>query len=102
MAQNFPDTGLYLRPGFIYGTRQVNKVPVPLGTIGGPLEQLLRTSSVRDLCKTYKGLEPLLTPPVPVEDVALCAARAALGIGVPKGAVESMDIRALAQQIRNT
>lgn len=33
-----PDGGVALRPGFIYGTRRVSGMPLPLGIVGAPLE----------------------------------------------------------------
>ena len=34
LASTFPGAGVALRPGFIYGTRQVGGVGIPLGAIG--------------------------------------------------------------------
>ena len=36
----FPCLGVILRPGFIYGTRNVGSVKLPLGVIGSPLEMV--------------------------------------------------------------
>ena len=33
--------GVILRPGFIYGTRRVGSMKLPLGVIGSPLEMVL-------------------------------------------------------------
>lgn len=35
-----PSSGVILRPGFIYGTRSVGSVKLPLGVIGYPLEMV--------------------------------------------------------------
>ncbi len=35
LAQTFPTGGVALRPGFIYGTRQVGSVGIPLQAVGG-------------------------------------------------------------------
>jgi uncharacterized protein YbjT (DUF2867 family) len=37
LARTFPDSGVALRPGFIYGTRRAGSVNIPLGLIGAPL-----------------------------------------------------------------
>ena len=39
--QSFPPfLGVILRPGFIYGTRRVGSMKLPLGVIGSPLEMV--------------------------------------------------------------
>lgn len=40
ILQNLFHTGVILRPGFIYGTRQVGSMKIPLGLIGSPLEMV--------------------------------------------------------------
>lgn len=35
-------SGVILRPGFIYGDRQVGSIKVPLGVLGGPLEMVMK------------------------------------------------------------
>lgn len=45
LASNFPTAGVALRPGFIYGTRQVGGVGIPLGAIGGLLGSLMLAKS---------------------------------------------------------
>lgn len=40
-------SGVILRPGFIYGTRSVGSMKIPLGVIGSPLEM------VNSLCIIY-------------------------------------------------
>jgi hypothetical protein len=34
LAMRFPEGGVYLRPGFIYGTRYVGSVGIPLQAVG--------------------------------------------------------------------
>jgi hypothetical protein len=41
----FPCLGVILRPGFIYGTRNVGSVKLPLGVIGSPLEMVSSRAS---------------------------------------------------------
>lgn len=100
---NFPNTGVFLRPAFVHGTRQFNKVPLHLSMIGEPLESVLRSDKVREIAVQYKdsAFAPLLAPPVSVEDVATVAAYAAIG-AAPKGAVDALDIRPLAAKLRST
>jgi hypothetical protein len=38
--------GVVLRPGFIYGTRNVGSVKLPLGVIGSPLEMVSSCASL--------------------------------------------------------
>ncbi|KAL6556553.1 hypothetical protein OROGR_005841 [Orobanche gracilis] len=38
----YPYGGVILRPGFIYGTRSVGSMKLPLGVIGSPLEMVLQ------------------------------------------------------------
>ncbi|GJP46669.1 hypothetical protein CLOM_g5931 [Closterium sp. NIES-68] len=74
----FPNTGVVLRPGFIYGKRRVTGgVEVPLDLIGQPLEKLL--SATKDITKLFSPLpasDLLLAPPVDVADLAAVAVRA--------------------------
>ncbi|KAK3177680.1 hypothetical protein Dsin_032851 [Dipteronia sinensis] len=66
--------GVILRPGFIYGTRTVGSMKVPLGIVGSPLEMVLQhAKSLNQL--PFVG--PLFTPPVNVTAVAKVAVRAA-------------------------
>lgn len=99
---HFPQTGTCLRPAFIYGTRQVNKVPVDLRAVGEPLEAILRSRQVADLGKQLPMLAPLLAPPVNVKDVAAAAAYAAVapGVNVPVGMIEDADISRIAEKLR--
>ena len=40
-----PLPGVILRPGFIYGTRGVGRMKIPLGVIGSPLEMVISCAS---------------------------------------------------------
>jgi len=43
-------SGVILRPGFIYGTRSVGSMKLPLGVIGSPLETVsARASLIRQI-----------------------------------------------------
>ena len=37
LALKYPQGGISLRPGFIYGTRNVGGIGIPLGAVGAPL-----------------------------------------------------------------
>ena len=50
LALKFPGSGVALRPGFIYGTRQVGGVGIPLGAIGAP-ERLLSFTLNHACCR---------------------------------------------------
>lgn len=80
-----------LRPGFIYGTRLVNGVPVPLGLIGKPMSFFLSLPVINQLQK-LPVLGNLFLPPVDVEDVALTAVLAAEGKPGTDGILYTEDI----------
>jgi len=42
----FPCLGVVLRPGFIYGTRNVGSVKLPLGVMSSPLEMVSSCASL--------------------------------------------------------
>lgn len=103
VAAHFPNTGVSVRPAFVHGTRQFNKVPLHLGLIGEPLETVLRSEKVRKIATEYAHMSftKLLAPPVSVKDVATVMAYAAVG-AAPKGTVDALDIRPLAEKLRAT
>jgi len=41
-----PFSGIILRPGFIYGTRSVGSMKIPLGIVGSPLEMVISSASL--------------------------------------------------------
>ncbi|KAL9252599.1 hypothetical protein AKJ16_DCAP06402 [Drosera capensis] len=85
LLTKFPYGGVILRPGFIYGTRQVGSMKLPLGVIGSPLEkvfQLIKPATQIPL------IGPLFTPPVNVTAVATVAVRAATDPVFPPGIVD--------------
>ncbi|RWW15495.1 hypothetical protein BHE74_00013436 [Ensete ventricosum] len=93
ILQNLFCTGVILRPGFIYGTRQVGSMKIPLGLIGSPLEMVhpIIFSFILQHTKPLGRLPlvgPLLTPPVNVTAVAKVAVRAAIDPVFPPGIVD--------------
>ncbi|XP_010692986.2 uncharacterized protein At1g32220, chloroplastic [Beta vulgaris subsp. vulgaris] len=85
LLTNFPYGGIILRPGFIYGTRQVGSMKLPLGVIGSPLEMVLQHAKP---LTQVPLVGPLLTPPVNVTAVAKVAIRAATDPVFPPGIVD--------------
>lgn len=89
-----PGEGTVLRPGFIYGTRQLSKaVCLPLGIVGKPLAALLSLPGF-DRLQDLPGMRAVLCPPVSVAHVAAVAAAAAMG-QLPEGSHAVMDGRAI-------
>lgn len=77
VLSKYPETGTILRPGFIYGSRRVNGIDIPLNFIGVPLERLLAQTKV--YTRPFANLpasDLLLAPPVSVNDVAITALQA--------------------------
>lgn len=85
LLTRFPYGGVILRPGFIYGTRRVGSMKLPLGVIGSPLEMILQHA--RPLTQVPL-VGPLFTPPVSVQAVAKVAVRAATDPVFPPGIVD--------------
>jgi uncharacterized protein YbjT (DUF2867 family) len=91
----YPYGGVVLRPGFIYGTRQVGSMKLPLGVIGSPLEMVFqRTRPLTQL----PLVGPLFTPPVNVTSVAKVAVRAATDTVFPPGIVDVNGIQRYSQK----
>nr|GLL48698.1 uncharacterized protein At1g32220, chloroplastic [Ipomoea trifida] len=71
VLSKYPNSGVVLRPGFIYGKRKVDGFEIPLDLIGQPIERIL--SAVENFTKPLSSLpasDLLLAPPVSVDDVA--------------------------------
>ncbi|KOM45513.1 hypothetical protein LR48_Vigan06g081900 [Vigna angularis] len=72
VLSKYPNSGIVLRPGFIYGKRRVDGFELPLDLVGEPAEKILR--AVENFTKPLSSLpasDLLLAPPVSVDDVAL-------------------------------
>lgn len=87
--------GVILRPGFIYGTRRVGSVKVPLGVIGSPLEMIFQRAKP---LSQIPLVGPLFTPPVNVTAVAKVAIRAATDPVFPPGIIDVYGILRYSQQ----
>ncbi|GMI95594.1 hypothetical protein like AT1G32220 [Hibiscus trionum] len=71
VLSKYPNSGVVLRPGFIYGKRRVDGFELPLDLVGEPLEKIL--SAVENFTKPLSSLpasDVILAPPVSVDDVA--------------------------------
>ncbi|XP_059444838.1 uncharacterized protein At1g32220, chloroplastic [Corylus avellana] len=77
VLSKYPNSGVVLRPGFIYGKRRVDGYEIPLDLIGEPLERILRAAeSFTKPLSSLPASDLLLAPPVSVDDVALAVINA--------------------------
>ncbi|XP_050215423.1 uncharacterized protein At1g32220, chloroplastic [Mercurialis annua] len=95
LLTKFPYGGIILRPGFIYGTRNVGSMKLPLGVIGSPLEMVLQHAKPLNQLPL---IGPLFTPPVNVTAVAKVAVRAATDPVFPPGIIDVHGILRYTQQ----
>lgn len=93
LSRVFPDTGVALRPGFIYGSRHAGNVTLPLGVVGAPLAAALKLVPTRSLAGV-PIVGAAFVPPVPVDAVGRAAASAVLDPDVPPGV---MDVWAISK-----
>ncbi|KAF2313055.1 hypothetical protein GH714_008932 [Hevea brasiliensis] len=95
LLTKFPYGGVILRPGFIYGTRSLGSIKLPLGMIGSPMEMVLQHAKP---LKQLPLVGPLFTPPVNVSAVAKVAVRAASDPVFPPGIIDVYGILRYTQQ----
>lgn len=95
LLAKFPYGGVILRPGFIYGTRSVGSMKIPLGVVGSPLEMVLQQAKPLNQLPV---VGPLFTPPVNVTAVAKVAVRAATDPVFPPGIIDVQGIQRYSQQ----
>lgn len=79
VLSRYPNSGVVLRPGFIYGKRRVDgfEFEIPLDLIGEPLEKILSaTESFTKPLNSLPASDLLLAPPISVDDVALAVINA--------------------------
>ncbi len=96
LSKVFPETGVALRPGFIYGNRHAGsggKTTVPLGLLGAPLAAALKLVPTRSLAG-IPIIGAAFVPPTSVDTVGKAAASAVLDDEVSPGA---MDVWAMAK-----
>ncbi|CAA7026636.1 unnamed protein product [Microthlaspi erraticum] len=72
LLSKYPNSGVVLRPGFIYGKRKVNGFEIPLDLVGEPLDKIYDAakSFIRPL-RSLPASDLFLAPPVNVDDLAL-------------------------------
>ncbi|XP_065636547.1 uncharacterized protein LOC112003124 [Quercus suber] len=95
LLSKFPYSGVILRPGFIYGTRSVGSMKIPLGVIGSPLEMVLQHAKPMSQLPL---VGPLFISPVNVTAVAQVAVRAATDPVFPPGIIDVPGIQRYSQQ----
>ncbi|PKI48200.1 hypothetical protein CRG98_031465 [Punica granatum] len=95
LLTKFPYGGVILRPGFIYGTRTVGSMKIPLGVIGSPMEMVLQHAKP---LTQIPLVGPLFTTPVNVTAVSKVAVRAATDPVFPPGIVDVHGILRYTQQ----
>ncbi|KAK3040031.1 hypothetical protein RJ639_028362 [Escallonia herrerae] len=95
LVTKFTYGGVILRPGFIYGTRRVGSMKLPLGVIGSPLEMVLQHAKPLNQVPL---VGPLFTTPVNVTAVAKVAVRAATDHVFPPGIIDVYGILRYSQQ----
>lgn len=79
VLSKYPNSGIVLRPGFIYGKRKVDGIEIPLDIIGEPLEKVLAaTENYTRPLNALPASDLLLAPPVSVDDVALAVVNGVL------------------------
>lgn len=87
LAELYPDTGVALRPGFIYGTRVAGSRTMPLGVVGAPLSAALSILPTKSLSST-PIIGAAFVPPISVETVGKAAANAVIDPNVPAGVMD--------------
>ncbi|KAK1372397.1 Catalytic/ coenzyme binding protein [Heracleum sosnowskyi] len=95
LLTKFPYGGVILRPGFMYGTRRVGSMKLPLGVIGSPLEMVLQYAKPLNQVPL---VGPLLVPPINVTAVAKVAVRAATDPVFPPGIIDVHGLLRYGQQ----
>ncbi|XP_028754712.1 uncharacterized protein At1g32220, chloroplastic [Neltuma alba] len=79
VLSKYPNSGVVLRPAFIYGKRRVDGFEIPLDLVGEPAERILK--AIENFTKPLNSLpasDLLLAPPVSVDDVALAVVNAVM------------------------
>ncbi|KAJ0398611.1 hypothetical protein ATCC90586_007984 [Pythium insidiosum] len=102
LRESFPDTGVSLRPGFVYGWRRQGTYSIPLQLVGGPIAFVARDLNVVSSVVSripFFGHE--MASSVPVAAVAKAAVLSAMGsAGAP--ILDPKGIIALAESFHET
>lgn len=94
LSRVFPETGVALRPGFIYGNRHAGGgggTTIPLGLIGAPLAAALKLVPTRSLAG-IPIIGAAFVPPTSVDTVGKAAAHAVLDDDVPAGVMDVWEM----------
>lgn len=95
LTDKYPNGGIFLRPGFIHGTRRVGNMKLPLSIIGAPLEMVFKYVK---FLTNIPLIGPLFIPPVNVKSVAKVAVKAAIDQSFPPGIVDVYGIEQHSKQ----
>lgn len=77
VLSKYPNSGVVLRPGLIYGKRKVDGFEIPLDLFGKPWEKLLyATENFTKPLSSLPASDILLAPPISVDDVAFAVINA--------------------------
>lgn len=91
LSEVYPNSGVALRPGFIYGSRAVGNTKIPLGLVGAPLAAALNFFPTTKLARV-PIIGAVFVPPVSVNSVGKAAASAVLDSTVPPGPMDVWTI----------
>lgn len=91
LAEIYPDGGVALRPGFIYGTRHAGGMKIPLGLAGVPMQTLLKPLPTKSL-SNIPIIGAAFVPPVSVQSVGKAAASAILDSSIKAGIMDVWEI----------
>ena len=92
LSKLYPDSGVALRPGVIYGTRHAGNVSIPLGLVGAPLAAVMNMLPSKSL-SAMPIVGAAFVPPVSVDAVGKAAAMSVLDPSVPAGVMDVWDIQ---------
>lgn len=77
LLSKYPNSGVVLRPAFIYGKRKVDGFEIPLDLVGEPWEKILSaTESFTKPLNSLPASDLVLVPPISVDDLALAVVNA--------------------------
>lgn len=99
---SFPDTGVCLRPGFIYGWRRAGSTNVPLQLFGVPMTIASRKlGALSTIVSNVPFVGSEMSAAVPVEAVAKSAVLGAIG-SVEKQILDTTEMLKLADSFHHT
>lgn len=92
LAKLYPESGVALRPGMIYGTRYAGNMTIPLGLVGVPLAAALKVLPSKSLAG-MPIIGAAFVPPVSVNAVSKAAVAAVVDTQVPAGIMDVWEIQ---------